>query len=112
MQDSLLRYYFSTRVACVLLQVIRGATVRLPRVWGEVGYKIWTMCLPFASLSRNHFPLYLHTCTLIRGCVSDFLNLFHRHDQSSHQAYHLIPIAQTSLLNSTFPSPTVTPASR
>lgn len=40
-KDSLLRYYFSTRVACVLLQVIRGATVRLPRVWGEVGYKIW-----------------------------------------------------------------------
>lgn len=32
-KDSLLRYYFfQTRVACVLLEVIRGATIRLPRV--------------------------------------------------------------------------------
>jgi len=75
-KDSLLRYYFPTRVACVLLEVIRGATIRLPRVWGEVGYKVWeAMCLPFAGLPRI---TSLRTCTpahLSEVCA-DVLNLF------------------------------------
>ena len=61
----------------MLLEVIRGATVRLPRVWGEVGYKIWeAMCLPLASLSRI---TSLYTCTLAHlseVCCPDVLNLF------------------------------------
>lgn len=74
-KDSL-RYYFPTRVACVLLEVIRGATVRLPRVRGEVGTKSGRPCVclllayPTSLLSR---PAHLHT---YQRCVSDVFNLF------------------------------------
>jgi hypothetical protein len=50
--------------------------------------------------------LYLHTCTLIRGVLPHVLNLFiGMIEVPPGRFYHLIPIAQTSLLDSTFPSP-------
>ena len=82
---------FLTRVACMSLEVIRGATVRLPRVRRKVGYKIRrAMCLPFCCPISHHFFPYLHT---IRG-VCPMLSFFHRHDGGPQQVYQLIPIAQ------------------
>ncbi len=80
-EDSPLRHYFSTRVACVLLEVIR-VTPSACLVFGARS-GIWeAMCLPFAILSHI---TSLYTCTpahLSKVCTR-YSQSFHRHDRGT-----------------------------
>lgn len=111
-KDSLLRYYFSDACRLRALRGHQGCHHPFASCLGRgrvqnLGGHVFAVCWP----TPHHFSPYLHTCTLIRGVCRCSQSL-HRHDKRPHQVYHLIPIAQTSLLNSTFPSPPSPLASR